>query len=67
MQQNTTTVPVHIFNPHGKPFVIRQDLVVGQAEPVKVEHAITKHESPSEVGVDCSKMCNPKREKSTRG
>ena len=32
---NSTTVPVHIFNPHSKPIVIRQDSVVGQAEPLR--------------------------------
>ena len=47
---NTTTVPVCIFNPHSKPTVIRQDSVVGQAEPVKVEHTIAKQENPSEIG-----------------
>ena len=31
---NTTTIPVHIFNPYSKPIVIRQDSVVGQMEPV---------------------------------
>ena len=27
---NTTTIPVHIFNPHSNPIIIRQDSVVGQ-------------------------------------
>ena len=49
---NTTTVPVHIFNPNSKPIVIRQDSVIEWAEPVKVEHAIAKHENPSEIGND---------------
>ena len=49
---NTTTVPVCIFNPHNKSAVIRQDSVVWQVEPVKVEHAITKHENQSEIGND---------------
>ena len=40
---NTTTVQVYIFNPHSKPIVIRQDSLVGKAEPVMVEHAIAKH------------------------
>ena len=43
---NTTAVLVGIFNPHNKPIVIRQDSVVGQVEPVKVEHATAKHENP---------------------
>ena len=34
----TTTVPVHIFNPHSKPIANRQDSVVGWTEPVKVEY-----------------------------
>ena len=49
---NITTVPVHIFNPQSKPIAIRQDSVVGQAEPVKVEYAIAKHENQSEIGND---------------
>ena len=49
---NTTTVPMHIFNLHSKPIVIRQDSVVGQVKPVKVEHTIEKHENPSEIGND---------------
>ena len=49
---NTMTIPVHIFNPHSKPIVIRQDSVVGQVKPVKVEHAIAKHEQPSEIDND---------------
>ena len=49
---NTKTVPVYIFNPHNKPIVIRQDSVVEQVEPVMVEHAIAKHENPSEIGKD---------------
>ena len=49
---NTPTVSVHIFNPHSKPIVIRQDSVGWQAEPVKVEHAIAKHENASEIGYD---------------
>ena len=47
---NTTTVPVWIFKPHHKPIVVRQDSVARQVEPVKVEHAIAKHENPSEIG-----------------
>ena len=49
---NTTSVPVHMFNPHSKPIVTRQDSVVWQVKPVKVEHAIAKHENPSEIGND---------------
>ena len=47
---NTTTIPVHIFNPHSNPIVIRQDSVVGQVETVKVQQTIAKHENPNEVG-----------------
>ena len=60
---NATNVPVSTFNSHSKPIVIRQDSVVGQVEPVKVEHAIPKYEIPSGIGNDCSEACNPKREK----
>ena len=42
---NTTAVPVCIFIHHSKAIIIRQDLVVGQAEPVKVEYALAKHET----------------------
>ena len=45
-------VPVCISNPNSKHIVIRQDSVVGQVEPVKMEHAIAKHENPSEIGKD---------------
>ena len=43
---DTTAVQVGIFNPHSKSIVIRQDSVVGQVEPVKVEHATAKHKNP---------------------
>ena len=49
---NITTVPMYIFNPQSKPIEIRQDSVVGQAEPIKVDHVIVKHENPSEIGND---------------
>ena len=49
---NTTTIPVHIFNPHSNPIVIRQDSVVGQVETVKVQQTIAEHENPNEVGND---------------
>ena len=42
---NTTTVSVCICNAQSKPIVINQNSVVGQVEPVKVEHAITEHEN----------------------
>ena len=61
---NTTTVPVCIFNPHSKPIAIRQDSVVGWAEPVKVEYAIAKHENPSEIGNDSAVRCVTLRERS---
>ena len=48
----TTSFLVCIFNPHSKPIAMRQDSVVGQVEPVKVEHAVAKHENPSEIGND---------------
>ena len=34
---NTATIPVHIFNPHSNPIVIRQGSVVGQVETVEVQ------------------------------
>ena len=46
---NTTTIPVHIFNPQSNPIVIRQDSVVWQVETVKVQQTIAKHENPNEV------------------
>ena len=49
---NTTTIPVHIFNPHSNPIVIRQDSVVGQVETVKVQQTIAEYENPNEVGND---------------
>ena len=49
---NTTTIPVHIFNPHSNPVAIRQDSVVGQVETVKVQQTIAEHESPNELGYD---------------
>ena len=49
---NTTTIPVHIFNPQSNPIVIRQDSVVGQVETVKVQQTIAEHEIPNEVGND---------------
>ena len=49
---NSFTVPVHIFNPHGNPIVIRQDSVVGQVETVKVQQTIGEHENPNKVGND---------------
>ena len=49
---NSTTIPVHIFNPHSNPIVIRQDSVVGQVETVKVQQTIAEHENPNEVGND---------------
>ena len=60
---NTTTVHVHIFIPHSKPIVIRQDSLVGHMEPVKVEYAIAKHENPSEIGHDSALTCVTLREK----
>ena len=62
--ENTTTDPMHIFNPHSKPIVIWQVSVVGQAEPVKVEHAIAKHENPSEIDNDSAVRCVTPRERS---
>ena len=59
---NTTTVPVHIFNPHYKPIAIRQDSEVGWSEPVKVKYAIAKHENPSEIGNDSAVRCVTLRE-----
>ena len=49
---NTTTVPVHIFNPHSKSIVVRQDSVMGQGDTVKMEHATAKHENPGKIGND---------------
>ena len=60
---STTTVPVHLFNPHSKLIVIRQDSVVGQLEPVKVEHVIAKYKNPSEIVNDSPVRCVTLRQK----
>ena len=61
---NTTTVPVCIINPHSKPVAIKQDSMVGWAEPVKVEYGIAKHENPSEIGNDSTVRHAALRERS---
>ena len=43
-----TMVPVHLFNPHNYPVVIRQDSVVEQVEPVEVVSTISRCENLNE-------------------
>ena len=43
---NSTTVSVHIFNPHSWPVIATQDSVVGQVEPVDIVSTVPKCENP---------------------
>ena len=44
--ENSTTVPVCIFNPHSYPVIVRQDSVVGQVEQVDIVSTVSKCENP---------------------
>ena len=43
---NSTTVPVHIFNPYSYPIIVRQDSVVGQVEPVDIVSTVSNVKTP---------------------
>ena len=48
--ENSTIVPVHLFNWHSYAVVVRKDPMMGQVELEDVVSTISRYENPNEKG-----------------